>query len=44
MATLDAATAAAQVPAGMPVLLIDTCSLLDIPRIVERAREAWPGD
>ncbi len=35
---LDAAAAAAQVPAGVPVLVIDTCSLLDIPRAVERDR------
>ena len=30
MPVLDAATAAAQVPAGTPILFIDTCSLLDI--------------
>ncbi len=42
MATFDAATAAAQVPAGTPILFIDTCSFLDIPRIVERARKPGP--
>jgi PIN domain len=39
---LDAAAAAAQVPAGTPILFIDTCSLLDIPRVVERARKPGP--
>jgi hypothetical protein len=42
MAVLDAAAAAAQVPAGVPVLVIDTCSLLDIPRVVERERKPAP--
>jgi hypothetical protein len=36
MAVLDAAAAAAQIPAAVPVLVLDTCSLLDIPRLVER--------
>lgn len=41
MAVLDAA-AAAQVAAGVPVLVIDTRSLLDIPRLVERDRKPAP--
>jgi hypothetical protein len=42
VAVLEAAAAAAQVPVGTPVLFIDTCSLLDIPRLVERARKPGP--
>jgi hypothetical protein len=42
MAVLDAAAAAQLVPAGLPVLVIDTCSLLDIPRVLERERKPAP--